>query len=122
LTNLYLGRLLAPVGPRTTAEEYRKGRYGYQCTGLHEQTLWQHGSSWSMPYVAGVLALGWQVNPSVPSQRMKQLLFESAQVLPGGEKVINPPAFIERVKALGPASREQTQTASAQDSPNLPKK
>lgn len=104
MTNFYAGRLLAPVGPRTTAEEYRKGRFGYQFTGLHDQTFWQHGSSWAMPYVAGVLALGWQVDPSVPPQRMKELLFASAHVLPGGEKIIHPRAFIElvtREKARG---------------------
>jgi serine protease AprX len=98
---LYEGRLLAPVGPRTTAEESRKGRYGYQFTGLHEQTFWLHGSSWSMPYVAGVLALGWQVSPGVSAQRMKQLLFESAYVRPGGEKIINPKAFIEALRGEG---------------------
>jgi len=98
LTNLYAGRLLAPVGPRTTAEEYRKGRFGYQFTGLHDQTFWQHGSSWAMPYVSGVLALGWQVDPSVPPQRMKELLFASAHVLPRGEKIIHPRAFIELVR------------------------
>jgi len=98
---LYEGRLLAPVGLRTTAEESRKGRSGYQFTGLHEQTFWLHGSSWSMPYVAGVAALGWQVNPGLSAPRMKQLLFESAHVLPGGEKIINPTAFIEAVKREG---------------------
>jgi hypothetical protein len=103
LPGLYNGRLLAPVGPRTTAEEYRKGRFGYQFTGLHEQTFWQHGSSWSMPYVSGVLALGWQVSPSISAPRMKELLFASAHVLPSGEKIIHPRAFIEWVR------REQAQ-------------
>jgi serine protease AprX len=98
MTNFYDGRLLAPVGPRTTAEQYRKGQFGYQFTGLHDQTFWQHGSSWAMPYVSGVLALGWQVDPSIPAQRMKELLFASAHVLPGGEKVIHPRAFIDLVK------------------------
>lgn len=98
LPGLYNGRLLAPVGPRTTAEEYRRGRFGYQFTGLHQLTFWQHGSSWSMPYVSGVLALGWQVDPSVPPKRMKELLFESAHVLPSGDKIVHPWAFIELVR------------------------
>jgi serine protease AprX len=97
MTNFYVGRLLAPVGPRTTAEEYRKGRFGYQFTGLHGQTFWQHGSSWAMPYVCGVLALGWQVDPSATPQRMKELLFASAHVLPHGEKIIHPRAFVDLV-------------------------
>ena len=95
---LFVGRLLVPVAPRTVAEEYSPRLTGYYYCGWMDHTHGMFGTSWSMPYCAGVLALGWQVNPHVPAARMKELLFESAYVLPGGEKVINPPAFIAAVK------------------------
>ena len=96
--NLFNGRLMVPVAPRTVAEEYSTHEQGYRYCGWMDHTLGMFGTSWSMPYCAGVLALGWQVNPDVPAPRMKQLLFESAFVRPDGVKVINPKAFIAAVK------------------------
>ena len=52
-----------------------------------------------MPYVAGVLALGWQVNPDLDAQTMKDLLLASAWVNGQGCHMIDPPAFIELVRA-----------------------
>jgi subtilisin family serine protease len=95
---LFAGRLFVPVAPRTVAEEYSTRVMGYQYCGWMDHTLGMFGTSWSMPYCAGVLALGWQVNPQVPAARMKQLLFESAYVRPDGAKIINPLAFITAVK------------------------
>jgi serine protease AprX len=86
------GRLAVPSSPRTTAEEYVKGDFGYQYTG-------RGGLSWTTPYVAGVLALGWEVRPELRGKRMLELLFESAYVRPDGTKVIDPPAFVKLVKA-----------------------
>jgi subtilisin family serine protease len=48
----------APGAPRTTAEEYDPGQCSYQYDG-------QGGLSWSIPYCAGVMALGWQVRPDL---------------------------------------------------------
>ena len=95
---LFAGRLLVPVAPRTVAEEWSAKRTGYIYCGWMEHTHGFFGTSWSMPYCAGVLAMGWQVNPEIPAQRMKELLFDSAYLLAGGEKVINPVAFIEAVR------------------------
>ena len=84
--------LFAPSSFRTTAQEYYEGQYLY--------THWGEGGlSWSVPYVAGVLALGWQVNPDLDAQTMKDLLFESAWVNGRGCHMIDPPAFIELVRA-----------------------
>lgn len=95
---LFAGRLFVPVAPRTIAEEWSPRRLGYRYCGWMDHTHGFFGTSWSMPYCSGVLALGWQVNPNVSAARMKELLFESACQLPGGEKIINPPAFIAAVK------------------------
>ncbi len=95
---LFAGRLQVPVAPRTVAEEYSSHLRGYQYCGWMDHTFGMFGTSWSMPYCAGVLAMGWQVNPRIPAARMKQLLFAAAFVRADGERTINPPAFIEAVK------------------------
>jgi serine protease AprX len=91
-------RLLAPIGPRTTAEEYYAGDQGYQYCGPLQTTRLDAGSSWAMPYAAGVLALGWQIRPDLSAPVMKQLLIGSAHVLPDGKLIIDPRSFIERVR------------------------
>lgn len=75
----------------TTAEEYDKGDYKYQYNG-------QGGQSWAIPYVAGVMAMGWQVNPDLTGEHMVKLLFDSAYEADKDTLIINPPAFIKLVK------------------------
>jgi hypothetical protein len=90
----FTGRdLLVPCSLRTTAEEQNKGDCGYAYWG-------RGGLSWSIPYCAGVLALGWQARPELSGPQLRELLFKSAYKLADGSLIINPPAFIERVKAL----------------------
>lgn len=84
--------ILVPTSPRTTAEEYNKGDFSYQYCG-------RGGLSWAIPYCAGVLAMGWQVNPELSSEQMRELLFKSAYVKETGEKIIYPENFIKMVKA-----------------------
>ncbi|MFC1677002.1 S8 family serine peptidase [Planctomycetota bacterium] len=85
--------ILAPSSTRTTAEEYDKGDFSYQYCG-------RGGLSWAIPYCAGVLALGWQVNPELSSEQMSELLFKSAYVKETGEKIINPSEFIRLVRKI----------------------
>lgn len=87
--------LFAPSGPRTMAEEYQKGRFTYQYNA-------RGGVSWAIPYVAGVLAMGWQVNPRLGPEQMKEMLLKSAAKGQNGEKVINPRRFIAMVKMAKP--------------------
>ena len=84
-------RILVPSAPRTTAEEYDKGDCSYQYCGTG-------GLSWSIPYCAGVLALGWQIRPELTSEQMRELLFKSAYTKKNGAKIINPKRFIRFVK------------------------
>ena len=79
---------------RTTAEEYSKGEVSYQYTG-------RAGLSWSVPYLAGVLALGWQVNPDLTGPEILDIVFASAFITDSGLKIINPVAFIEMVRSAG---------------------
>ncbi|MFC1601603.1 hypothetical protein ACFL34_04565 [Candidatus Sumerlaeota bacterium] len=85
--------VLVPCSPRTVAIHHRKGEWSYQYCG-------QGGLSWSIPYAAGVLALGWQLRPELSGTQMRELLFRSAYVDPSGAKFINPPEFIRLVKAI----------------------
>ncbi|SMC40534.1 S8 family serine peptidase [Papillibacter cinnamivorans] len=86
------GVVFAPTSARTTAEEYSAGHESYQYTG-------QGGLSWGIPYIAGVLALGWQTDPSLSNEEILSLLFESAYIDENGNKIVNPTAFISAVEA-----------------------
>jgi hypothetical protein len=93
-------RILAPAWGRTVAEEYKKGDFGY-IYGLG-------GTSWTIPYCAGVLALGWQIRPDLTSDQIRELLFESAYTKKDGAKIINPKKFIrlvQKAKVMTPAQR-----------------
>ncbi len=83
-------RLYIPTSVRTTAEEYNQGTFEYQYTG-------RGGLSWSIPYLTGVLALGWQIRPELTGEEMLSLAFSSAYYKDGG-KIINPVAFIDSVR------------------------
>lgn len=84
--------LFTPASFRTVAQEFTKGEhcYRYQSVG---------GESLAVPYVAGVLALGWQVNPNLDADTMKNLLFETSWINDKGLHFINPPDFIKAVSS-----------------------
>lgn len=80
-----------PIGYRTTAEYYVEGEpsYAYDAEGGH---------SWAIPYGTGILALGWQINPSLTGQKLIDLMGQTAYTDGAGERFLNPTAFIEAVK------------------------
>ena len=84
--------ILAPVGYRTTAETYEKGSYSYQYSG-------RAGLSWGIPYVAGTLALGWQIDSELTGEEAMALLDATATLNQEGNKIINPVAFVEAVQS-----------------------
>jgi serine protease AprX len=87
-------RIYIPTSFRTTAEKYSQGDFAYQYTG-------RGGLSWSIPYLSGVLALGWQVRPDLSGAQLLDILFDSAYATNDGLKIINPGAFIDLVKLAG---------------------
>jgi hypothetical protein len=99
--------ILVPSSPRTTAEEYDKGDCSYQYCGTG-------GLSWSIPYCAGVFALGWQLRPDIPPERMRELLFKSA-INKDGTKIINPRKFIHLVKTAQSRSASKGQRKAGND-------
>ncbi|MHC4271596.1 MAG: S8 family serine peptidase [Planctomycetota bacterium] len=78
--------ILVPSSPRTAAEDGSVPGYQYAKRG---------GLSRSIPYCAGVLAMGWQIRPELTGEEMKQLLFETAYINKDGAKIINPARFIQ---------------------------
>jgi len=81
--------ILVPSSPRTAAED--GGVPGYQYAG-------RGGLSRAIPYGAGVLAMGWQVNPELSPHQMRELLYKSAFTKRNGAKIINPKKFILLVR------------------------
>ncbi len=85
-------RIFIPSSYRTTAEEYYKGDYDFQYDG-------QGGLSWTTPYLAGVLAMGWQLRPDLTGDELVQIVYDTAYKWDENIKIIDPPAFIEGVEA-----------------------
>ncbi len=83
---------------RTMAEEYFEGdfSYHYTCRG---------GLSWTVPYCAGVLAMGWQIRPEFTKEQMVDSLFQTTYVDPDGSRIIDPPALINLLLENKPAIR-----------------
>lgn len=96
---------LGPINPphqriniptsRTTATEGQSYGFSYQFTGMG-------GLSWTVPYLAGVLAMGWQVNPDLTGEQLLDLIYVSAYEInyktEGTVMIINPRGFIDLVK------------------------
>lgn len=79
--------LYIPSTRRTQAEEYDKGDCSYQFTG-------SGGLSWTVPTLAGVLCLGWQVNPALSGAEIIARAKSSAYLKNGRYMIIDPEAFV----------------------------
>lgn len=88
LPSSYIG---VPCSYRTVAEEYVEGDCTYRYDGVG-------GLSWGIPYAAGVLAMGWQVNPEMSNDQMLQLLHDTFVQGADGTMVIDPIAFIRALQ------------------------
>lgn len=87
-------RINIPTSKTTASENINnngKVQFFYRFSGYG-------GLSWSTPYLAGVLAMGWQINPRLSNEHILAILFHSAYLSESGQRIINPKAFIERVK------------------------
>jgi len=80
--------LLVLTGNRTIASYKGPDVYSYERQG---------GLSWAVPYLAGLAALAYQVNPEIKPDEIVKLWIETAVKTDAGP-VVNPPGFIEAVK------------------------
>ncbi len=96
-----------PGGDREKAEGYTKGNYGKGLLVPADGRTYAHsegandyiygptgGMSWAAPYLAGLAALGFQVNPNLTPARIRTYLVRSATTMPYGN-VVNPAAFVQ---------------------------
>lgn len=80
-----------PCSFRTVAEEYRPGEATYRYDGVG-------GLSWGIPYAAGVLSLGWQIDPDISNDDIVELLLNTCVNGKDGSRIIDPVAFIKEVE------------------------
>ena len=81
--------LCVPAGNRTTASHYGRDVYTYWVEG---------GMSWTVPYLAGLAALAFQIDPEIPPAQIKELWTATATKTTVGP-IVNPPKFIEAVRS-----------------------
>jgi subtilisin family serine protease len=97
------GHIHVPSAPRTAATASEDGRFDYAHDGggrRSRNARSKGGYSDTIPYAAGILALGWQIRPDLSPAQMKELLFASAYVHKSGAKIIHPRGFVEAVKRI----------------------
>ncbi len=79
--------LLVPTN-RTTASHNGPEVYTYWTNG---------GMSWAAPYLAGLAALAYQVNPEIKPKTIVELWLQTAVRTDAGP-IVNPTGFIESVR------------------------
>jgi hypothetical protein len=86
-------RINIPTRRTTATEAGGEGKlvFSYQFTG-------EGGLSWTVPYLTGVLAMGWQVNPELTNSQILDLLYASVYKTNKPAGIIDPKVFIELVK------------------------
>ena len=80
--------ILVPGDFRTTASNNGDEQYIYWGEG---------GFSWAIPYVVGLAALAWQVNPDLSFDKIMERLIETKTTTAEGRFIIDPEAFIRSV-------------------------
>ena len=83
-------KLNIPTGNKTIATHQGTNVYKYEREG---------GMSWAAPYLAGLAALAYQVDPKIEPKRIVELWVETAVQTEAGP-VVNPAGFIEAVREL----------------------
>ena len=85
------GEVILPGDYRTTASN----------SGDDAYTWWGDGGySWAIPYAAGLAALAWQIAPDLKLAQIEGALISTSVAAGDGSKVVQPKAFIERVREL----------------------
>ena len=82
--------LLIPAGNKTIATHQGINVYKYEREG---------GMSWAAPYIAGLAALAFQVNPDMHPQTIVEQLVKTATHTKTGP-IVNPREFIKSIKSI----------------------
>jgi serine protease AprX len=84
-------RINIPTSRTTATEMDGEAIFSYQYSG-------DGGLSWSVPYLTGVLAMGWQINPDLTNSQILDMLYASAYETNNPAGIINPKGFIDLVR------------------------
>lgn len=77
-----------PDSGRTTAATMQGNKYIYWSNG---------GLSWTMPYVLGLYAIAYEIDPTLTREDLLGLLSDTAYINTAGIKIVNPVGFIAAV-------------------------
>jgi len=94
--------LMVPAGNRTTASHEGSGLYTYWTVG---------GMSWATPYLAGLAALAFQVDPQITPSKIFEWLQQTTVPTDAGS-IVNPRAFIACVQDPNKLSTLRAQAIS----------
>ena len=83
-------KIRVPSDYRTFASEKGDGKYTYQKDG---------GISWSVPYLAGVIALALQINSNLTKEQVFEGVKETTLTNDKGLRIINPAGLMDWVKS-----------------------
>ncbi|MFP4366976.1 MAG: hypothetical protein ACLFQA_07775, partial [Bacteroidales bacterium] len=89
-TAFYAGKILIPSDFRSMASNTAGDSYIYTGKG---------GFSYALPYIAGLLGLGWSVDPDLSADELYSVMFESYSETARPFSVINPVKYIEKLVA-----------------------
>jgi len=81
--------IIIPCDYRTMASNGGSEEYMYNGKG---------GMSWAVPFLSGLFALAFQVNPNLAKEEIADAINTTASVSKKGLKVVNPRAFIEAIQ------------------------
>lgn len=87
-SNIDKSEIIVPADFRTTASNDGDGTYVYWGQG---------GFSWAIPYVTGLTALAWQVNPNLSFDEIISKIKETKTITAEGTYVIDPEKFIDAI-------------------------
>lgn len=81
--------IIIPCDYRTMASNAGPNEYMYNGKG---------GMSWAVPYLSGLFALAFQINPNLTKKEIAGAINKTAIVNKKGFKVVNPKGFIEAIQ------------------------
>ena len=86
-----------PIDYRTSASQ----------AGITDCTFWAKGGrSWATPYLAGVIALGLQLNPTRTEDAVWRMLQETKQPFRQAG-IVNPAGFVQAARTADGTGREE---------------
>lgn len=88
-TTFYAGKILIPSDYRTTASNYASDCYVYRGRG---------GFSWALPYISGLLGMGWSIAPELSADDLYAVMLESYTGTTEVFNVIDPVRYINTIE------------------------